>query len=73
MDAEFVNAYIQKQKNFINELMAKLLVAETQLEVLEKKIGSQNEQIALYAAELEKHQKKTTKASSSSKDESQGF
>jgi proteasome assembly chaperone (PAC2) family protein len=73
MDAEFVNAYILRQKNLINDLMAKLLVAETQLEIDEKKINSLSEQNNHLLAELEKEksQKKTTKATN--KEDPQGF
>lgn len=72
MDAEFVNAYIQKQKTLVNELMNKLLVAETQLEVFEGRIKSLAQENESLKDSLEKAQKKPTKTTSN-KEDAQSF
>lgn len=39
MDTEFINVYIQKQKTFIEELVAKNLILETKLTIADKVAG----------------------------------
>lgn len=46
MDTEFVNAYLQKQKDLINDLMAKLVMCETRASVAESKLALVSEQQA---------------------------
>lgn len=38
MDAEFINAYVQKQKDVINDLMTKIVMSETRVSVAENKL-----------------------------------
>ena len=44
MDTEFVNAYLQKQKDLINDLMAKVVMSETRASVAESKLALISEQ-----------------------------
>jgi uncharacterized coiled-coil protein SlyX len=44
MDTEFVNAYLQKQKDMINDLMAKIIMTETRASVAENKLALVSEQ-----------------------------
>lgn len=44
MDTEFVNAYLQKQKDLINDLMAKVVMCETRASVAESKLALVSEQ-----------------------------
>ena len=46
MDTEFVNAYLQKQKDLINDLMAKLVMCETRASVAESKLALVSEQLS---------------------------
>lgn len=39
MDAEFINAYVQKQKDVINDLMTKIVMSETRVSVAENKLN----------------------------------
>ena len=39
MEIEFINAYIVKQRSWIDELTAKWLLAETRVTVLEKQVS----------------------------------
>ena len=48
MNSEFINIFIQKQKNLINELQSKLLLAETQIELnneILKKTTEENDRL----------------------------
>jgi len=56
---EFVNVFIQKQKNVINELLAKNIILETQLEIANNKLTATTEELNGFKAEAEKAQKKT--------------
>ncbi len=44
MDTEFVNAYLQKQKDLINDLMAKVVMSETRASVAESKLALVSDQ-----------------------------
>jgi uncharacterized coiled-coil protein SlyX len=44
MDTEFVNAYLQKQKDMINDLMAKVIMTETRASVAENKLALVSDQ-----------------------------
>lgn len=57
-NSEFINVFIQKQKNLINELQSKLLLTETQLEIASSKLGASTEEVTKLKTELEKAQKK---------------
>lgn len=46
MDTEFVNAYLQKQKDMINDLMAKIIMTETRASIAENKLALVSEQSA---------------------------
>ena len=56
--SEFINVFIQKQKNLINELQSKLLLTETQLEIASNKLGAATEEVDKLKTDLEKAQKK---------------
>lgn len=40
MNAEFVNAYLKKQKALIDDLQTRLLISETSLEIASQEIAS---------------------------------
>ena len=63
MDTEFINAFIQRQKNLINELQAKLLLCETNLEITQSKFVSLQEENSKLKADIEKQSKKVSKTS----------
>ena len=54
MDTEFVNAYIIKQKNWIEDLLAKHIILEVRVQIAEAKVNQLSEQIALLNSKLEK-------------------
>ncbi len=54
MDTEFVNAYIIKQKNWIEDLLAKHIILEVRVQIAEAKANQLSEQIALLNSKLEK-------------------
>lgn len=58
-NSEFINVFISKQKNLINELLAKNLIAETQLEIANNKLNALTEEFNGYKAEAEKAQKRS--------------
>lgn len=43
MEAEFVNVYVQKQKDMINDLIARVLMLDARATLLEKQIKQQND------------------------------
>lgn len=65
MNSEFINIFIQKQKNLIGELQSKLLLAESQAELSNDLLKKANEEIEKLKSDLEKLQAKKTKSSSS--------
>ena len=54
MDTEFVNAYIIKQKNWIEDLLAKHIILEVKVQIAETKVNQLSEQLALLNSKLEK-------------------
>jgi hypothetical protein len=54
LDTEFVNAYIIKQKNWIEDLLAKHIILEVRVQIAEAKANQLSEQIALLNSKLEK-------------------
>ncbi len=58
MDTEFVNAYINKQKAWIEDLTAKLIVLETKMQLAEKKISELAAQNASLNSKVDKQTKK---------------
>jgi len=54
MDADFINAYLAKQKALIDDLQQRLLIQEVKYQILEQ-------QFAATKAELEKTSKKSSK------------
>jgi regulator of replication initiation timing len=65
MDNEIINLYIQKQKNLISEFQSKLLLLETQFELLQKKNSETLDENAKLKSDLEKLQKKPAKTADS--------
>lgn len=61
MNSEFINVFIQKQKNLINDLQGKLLLAETQLELAQVVSNKLTEELDQAKSELEKLQNKNKK------------
>ena len=55
---EFVNLYIAKQRNLINELQAKLLMLEVQFDMSQAKVNQLVEESTKLKGDLEKYQKK---------------
>lgn len=58
MDTEFVNAYIIKQKAWIEDLTAKLIILETKLQLAETKLSKLAEDNSLLNSKVEKQSKK---------------
>lgn len=54
METEFVNAYIVKQKSWIEDLLAKHIILEVRVQIAEAKVNQLSEQIALLNSKLEK-------------------
>lgn len=54
MEPEFVNAYIIKQKNWIEDLLAKHIILEVRVQMAEAKVSQLAEQVALLNNKLEK-------------------
>lgn len=63
MDTEFINVFIQRQKNLINELQAKLILCETNLEITQNKFSSLQEENSKLKQDIEKNNKKASKVS----------
>lgn len=53
MEAEFVNAYVQKQKDLINEMLARVIMLDTRASIAEEKL--------MKSAEAEAHLSKIIK------------
>lgn len=58
MEPEFVNAYIVKQKNWIEDLIAKHIILEVRVQLAEVKVNQLTEQLSLLNSKLEKQSKK---------------
>ena len=54
METEFVNAYIVKQKNWIEDLLAKHIILEVRVQVAEAKATHLAEQVIQLNSKLEK-------------------
>ena len=54
MDTEFVNAYINKQKNWIEDLIAKHIILEVRVQLAEAKAAQLATQLAQLNTKLEK-------------------
>ena len=54
MDTEFVNAYIIKQKSWIEDLLAKHIILEVRVQIAEAKAAQLADQVALLNTKLEK-------------------
>ena len=54
MEPEFVNAYIIKQKNWIEDLIAKHIILEVRVQMAEAKAGQLADQVAQLNTKLEK-------------------
>lgn len=65
MSNEFINVYVQKQKNLIAELQSKLLIAEAQLEVTQNALDKTSNELNDLKLELEKANSKKVKNTNS--------
>lgn len=54
MEPEFVNAYIIKQKNWIEDLLAKHIILEVRVQMAEAKAAQLADQVAQLNSKLEK-------------------
>lgn len=61
MDTEFINAYIQKQKSLIGDLQSKLLLVETQVDILNQTVAKLTEENTQLNSQLEKQTKRQAK------------
>ena len=58
MEPEFVNAYILKQKSWIEDLVAKNIILEVRVQLAEAKIAQLTEQLSVLNSKIEKQSKK---------------
>lgn len=63
MEAEFVNAYIAKQKSWIEDYVAKNILLETRLQLAEAKIGQLAGLLEESNSQIEKLNTRTKKKS----------
>lgn len=54
MEVEFVNAYIAKQKSFIEDLVAKNIILETRLQLAETKVSQLADELSRINTKVEK-------------------
>lgn len=54
MDSEFINAYIIKQKNWIEDLLAKHIILEVRVQIAEAKAAQLADQVVQLNSKLEK-------------------
>ena len=54
METDFVNAYIIKQKNWIEDLLAKHIILEVRVQIAEAKAAHLADQVAQLNSKLEK-------------------
>lgn len=66
MDAEFINVYIAKQKSWIEDLTAKIIMMEVRLQLAEATSAKLAEELAAISSKLEKNQKKKSDTPDSS-------
>jgi hypothetical protein len=67
--AEFVNAFIQRQKSFIEDLIAQKLITETRLSLIEDLVKQQEKTIEDLTNQLSSFTSATTEATVSSANE----
>ncbi len=58
MDAEFINVYIAKQKSWIEDLTAKIIMMEVRLQLAEARSAKLAEELTTISSKLEKNSKK---------------
>ena len=58
METEFVNAYIIKQKNWIEDLLAKHIILEVRVQIAETKAAELTDQVFQLNSKLEKQSSK---------------
>jgi len=66
LEAEFVNAYITKQKSWIEDLVAKNIILETRLQLAEAKNAQLAELLSKSNAQIERLNNKSKKKSENS-------
>lgn len=57
MDTEFINAFIDKQRKLIEDLISKNLLAEAKIVLLEKKVSDLSSQIDILSKQEQKKDK----------------
>jgi peptidoglycan hydrolase CwlO-like protein len=68
MDTEFINVYLQKQKALIGELQSKVLLAESQIEILNQTVAKISNERDQLQSQIDKAAKKQTKSTGQSTD-----
>jgi hypothetical protein len=58
VDAEFINVYIAKQKSWIEDLTAKIIMMEVRLQLAEARSAKLAEELTTISSKLEKNSKK---------------
>lgn len=61
MNAEFINVYIAKQKSWIEDLTAKMIIMEVHLQLAEATSARLSEELAAISSKLEKMEKNQKK------------
>lgn len=57
MDTEFINAFIDKQRKLIEDLISKNLLAEAKIVLLEKRVSDLSSQIEILSKQEQKKEK----------------
>lgn len=57
MDTEFINAFIDKQRKLIEDLISKNLLAEAKIVLLEKRVSDLSSQIETLSKQEQKKEK----------------
>lgn len=57
MDTEFINAFIDKQRKLIEELVSKNLLSEAKIAILEKKVSDLSSQLEAQSLQSSKKDK----------------
>ena len=66
MEVEFVNAYIAKQKSWIEDLVAKQIILEARLQLAEAKAAQLADDLSKLNTKIEKTTKKKSEGSDNS-------
>ena len=66
MEVEFVNAYIAKQKSWIEDLVAKQIILEARLQLAEAKAAQLADDLSKLNTKIEKTTKKKSESSDNS-------